>query len=468
MKVSPFLILPILIFLISAGRAAGQNPPAKSRPNIVFILADDLGYSDLGCYGNPYNRTPNIDGLAKKGLKFRDAYSACPVCSPSRAAILTGKHPVRMQLTNFLVGERRDSTSPVFPANWRKYMPPSETTLAEMLKSRGYQTSMIGKWHLGGADTTAPAAQGFTYDRVIGRNGLDYYNYSITSRGKTVFEDKGTTYLTDRLTDYALEFIDQNKAQPFFLYLAYSAPHIMLVPRADKLRYYFDNYEKFGGRYNPNYGAMIESMDDGVGRIMAELSRHQLLDNTIVVFTSDNGGVGLPELGPVPTRLDPLRAWKGHVYEGGIRVPLIFSWNGRIPDGTETTNRITGTDFVPTFLEMLGIRDQPVSPDGRSFYGVLTNPAKPVDRGPMYWHYPHFSNQMGRPAGAVRVGDYKLVELYETGKLELYNLKEDVAEKNNLAAVQPDKTRELADLLRKWRKEVNANMPAPNPKYVQK
>jgi arylsulfatase A len=458
-KLSALLLALLLVGHIAFGQSV------KTKPNIVFIMADDLGYTDLGCYGNPYIRTPNIDKLATGGLRFTQAYSACPVCSPSRAAILTGKHPARLHLTNFIAGDRKDANSPILPAQWTKYLPSSETTLAEIVQRHGYQTGMIGKWHLGNADSTAPAAQGFAYDRVIAKNGLDYYNYTITANGKTVFEDNGTYYLTDKLTDYAVEFIDQNKSRPFFLYLTYSAPHIMLVPRADKLKYYYDQYAKSKGKYNPNYAAMIESLDDGVGRVIEQLAKHNLLDNTILVFTSDNGGLGLPELGPIPTNLEPLRAWKGHVYEGGIRIPLIIWWKGQIQAHTETKNYITGTDFLPTFLDALGISDHPASPDGKSFYSVLKSPGQPVDRGPIFWHYPHFSNQEGRPAGAVRWGDYKLVELYESGKLELYNLNNDIAERNDLSASLPKKTKELADLLKKWRGDVKANMPEPNPAY---
>jgi len=247
-----------------------QNKP---KPNIIFIMADDLGYMDLGCYGNPYNETPHIDSLAKGGIRFTQAYAASPVCSPSRAAILTGKHPARLQLTNFLVGERTDSLSPVLPAQWQKFLPSSEITLAERLKSLGYQTGMVGKWHLGGGDSLAPWGQGFDFTRMIGRNGLDYYNYSIYEDSyQSEFKDDGSKYLTDKLTDYSIDFIQkQKKDMPFFLFLSYSAPHVLLVPRADKLRKYFFKYEKYKGKYNPNYAAMIESMDEGVGKIVAQL-----------------------------------------------------------------------------------------------------------------------------------------------------------------------------------------------------
>lgn len=437
-----------------------QAQNQKPKPNIVFIMADDLGYMDLGCYGNPYNETPHIDSLAKGGMRFTQAYAASPVCSPSRAAILTGKHPARLQLTNFLVGERTDSLSPVLPAQWQKFLPPSEITLAERLKNLGYQTAMVGKWHLGGGDSLAPWSQGFDYTRMIGRNGLDYYNYSIYEDSyKSEFKDDGSTYLTDKLTDYSVEFIQkQDKNKPFFLFLSYSAPHVLLVPRGDKLRKYFFKYEKYNGKYNPNYAAMIESMDDGVGKIVEQLKKQNLLENTLIVFTSDNGGVGLPELGPIPTDSHPLRKWKGHVYEGGIRVPTIFFWQGQIAPQQTCNQYFTNTDYLLTFLELLGEK-HPISPDAQSFAPLLKKPNFDTQRGAIFWHYPHFSNQMGRPAGAVRLGDWKLVENYENSRLELFNLAEDIEEAKDLALDNPKKTKELHQILINWRKEVNANMP---------
>jgi arylsulfatase A-like enzyme len=432
----------------------------KSKPNIIFIMADDLGYMDLGCYGNPYNETPHIDSLAKGGIRFTQAYAASPVCSPSRAAILTGKHPARLQLTNFLVGERTDSLSPVLPAQWQKFLPSSEITLAERLKSLGYQTGMVGKWHLGGGDSLAPWGQGFDFTRMIGRNGLDYYNYSIYEDSyQSEFKDDGSKYLTDKLTDYSIDFIQkQKKDMPFFLFLSYSAPHVLLVPRADKLRKYFFKYEKYKGKYNPNYAAMIESMDEGVGKIVAQLRTQNLLANTLIIFTSDNGGVGLPELGPTPTDSHPLRKWKGHVYEGGIRVPTIFFWQGQIAPQQVCHQYFTNTDYLPTFLELLG-QTYSLFPDAKSFAPLLKNPNVDTKRGAIFWHYPHFSNQMGRPAGAVRLGDWKLVENYEDNHLELFNLAEDIEEAKDLSLENPQKKQELYQLLVNWRKEVNANMP---------
>lgn len=448
----------LVLFLLFSGSVWAQS----GRPNIVLIVADDLGYTDLSCYGHKRHRTPFIDSLARHGIRFTQAYAASPVCSPSRAALLTGKHPARLQLTNFLVGMRTDSLSSIDPAPWRPYLPGSEITLAERLRTLGYQTGLVGKWHLGGADSLAPWSQGFNFTRMIGRNGLDYYNYGIYEDSyQKEFTDNGRTYLTDKLTDYAVDFIRQAEGQkPFFLYLTYSAPHIMIVPRPDKLNKYLMNYNKWGEDYNPYYAAMLESLDDGVGRVMAMLKERGLTKNTLVIFTSDNGGVGLPELGPTPTNLAPLRKWKGHVYEGGIRVPLVMSWPGQLPQNQTAASYVINTDLTPTLLDLLG---QPVpareTPDGRSFRPLLINPTTAFDRGAIFWHYPHFSNQLGRPAGAIRVGDWKLVETYETGQRELFNLRNDLSEAHDLSQSNKAKTAELAWLLTNWRKEVGASMP---------
>lgn len=451
----------VLFGLVSV--PAGGQP---KRPNIVFILADDLGYTDLSCYGNPMNETPHIDLLARRGIRFTQAYAASPVCSPSRAAILTGKHPARLRLTNFQGGVRTDSLSPIDPAPWQQYLSATETTLAERLRSLGYRTGMVGKWHLGSPDSLAPWSQGFDYSRIISRNGLDYYRYSIAEGSyQTEFRDQGTHYLTDKLTDYAVDFIRQQKTgtegrQPFFLYLPYSAPHVFVVPRGDKVSKYLAKYEKLKGQYNPYYAAMLESLDEGVGRVVAELRQRGLLENTLIVFTSDNGGVGLAELGPTPTTVEGLRKWKGHVYEGGIRVPMIVAGPGIAPAAQPCTQPLVNTDYTLTLLDWLG-QPLPNLPDGRSFAPLLKNPHSTLPERPLFWHYPHFSNQMGRPAGAVRQGDYKLVELYETSELELYTIKNDARESQNLAKANPEKTAELHRLLKDWRKTVNASMPVP-------
>lgn len=448
--------------------ASGNNPgDYKGEPfkNVVFILADDLGWTDLGCYGNKFNETPNIDKLATSGIRFTQAYAACPVCSPTRASILTGKYPARLQLTNYIKGERKDEKSPVLPAHWKPFLEGSETTLPELMKTKGYTTGMVGKWHLGNDQGQNPWDQGFDFSRMIGKNGLDYYNYSVYHDSyENEFTDNGTNYLTDKLTDYGVEFIEQNKQKPFFLYLAYSAPHVLIVPRGDKLKKYLFKYAQSEQKFNPYYAAMLESLDEGVGRIMTTLKENGLLENTLVVFTSDNGGVGLDELGPVPTSMLPFRGWKGHIYEGGTRVPAIISWQGNLKSGSVSNQYYSSIDYLSTFCELAGIDDRPEKVDGKSIVPLLLQPEKMQDNErPLFWHYPHFSNQLGRPAGSVRMGDFKLVELYETGTLELFNLKEDVSESNNLSEKMQAKTKELYHLLTNWREGVNAQMPMPNP-----
>jgi arylsulfatase A-like enzyme len=437
---------------------------AQQRPNIIFILADDMGYKDLGCYGNPFNETPHLDQLATGGMKFTQAYAA-PACSPSRAAFLTGKHPARLHLTQALGNNRIDPNSPVLPAEMVDELPSSEITLAEILKESGYTTGIVGKWHLGNEEAVSAHAQGFDYDRIISKNGLDYYHYAISSRNQVVFEDDGTHYLTDKLTEYGLEFLREQKGKPFFLYMAYSAPHVLIVPKADKLKKYLFKYNKFDNLYNPYYASMIESLDDGVGAIVEQLKNSGIEDNTLIIFMSDNGGVGMAQLGPTPTSMEPLRAWKGHVYEGGIRVPLIMHWQGKIQAKVVNEHYINITDFLPTILELTGVKGNPNDIDGKSFLPIVLDNDASFDRGPIFWHYPHFSGQGGRPAAAVRNHDWKLVENLETGALELYNLQEDVAEKNDLSAQNQLKTREMYGLLDTWRKSVQANMPEKNPAY---
>lgn len=450
--------------LLVSGSVLSQN----DKPNIVFIIADDLGWKDLACYGNRFTETPNLDALAKSGMLFTQAYAACPVSSPTRASIMTGKYPARLQLTNFIAGNRTDPGSPVLPAPWKPYFEARETTIAELLREAGYKTAMIGKWHLGGHDSIAPWSQGFGYTRMIGKNGLDYYNYSIYEDSyQNEFFDKGTEYLTDKLTDYGEEFISANRDKPFFLYLSYSAPHVVLVPRPDKLMKYFRKYGQADEKFNPYYSAMVESIDDGVGRVMKKLEEEGLTGNTIVIFTSDNGGLGLDELGPVPTSNLPLRKWKGHIYEGGTRVPAIVKWPGVVKPASVNDNYFSSIDYLPTLCNIAGISYFPEGIDGLSILPLLTGKGEFKTDRALFWHYPHFSNQLGRPAGSVRSGNYKLVELYESGALELYDLHNDIGETKDLSKKMKKKTGELYELLTGWRETVNAQMPVPNPEYVK-
>jgi arylsulfatase A-like enzyme len=455
-----------LVGLSALLAASGAVTAQDVKPNIVFILADDLGWKDLACYGNKITETPNLDALAKRGIRFTQAYAACPVSSPTRASILTGKYPARLQITNYLVGNRTDPSSPVLPARWKPYLEAREITIAELLKKQGYETGMVGKWHLGGHDSISPWGQGFNWTRLIGKNGLDYYNYSIyIDSYQKEFTDTGKEYLTDKLTDYGIEFIKGNNRKPFFLYLAYSAPHVGIVPRSDKIFKYLRKYGPAQEKFNPYYSAMVESLDDGVGRVVECLRDEGLLDNTIIIFTSDNGGLGLDEYGPTPTSNLPLRKWKGHIYEGGIRVPAIICWPGIIREGTLSDHYFSSIDYLPTICGIVGIENPPPGIDGISILPVLKGNVMPDNERDIYWHYPHFSNQLGRPAGAVRKGDYKLVENYETGKLELYDLKEDISEANDLSTAMPGKKEEMLKLLKEWRHTVKSSMPLANPDY---
>lgn len=444
------------------------------KPNVVFILADDMGWKDLNCYGNTFNETSYIDSLSSSGVRFTQAYSAAPISSPTRASILTGKHPALLKLTNFLGGDRIDPNSPILPAFSKQYLESKEETIAEILKKNGYATGMVGKWHLGYGDSVAPWGQGFDYSRTIIKNQLDYYNYSIAIDSyKNEFVDHGTNYLTDKLTEYGVDFIEKNKYKPFFLYLAYSAPHVMIVPKSEKVSKYLLKYEI--GKYNkegvgnPYYAAMIESLDDGVGQIIKTLRDTGILENTIIVFASDNGGLGMNELGPTPTSNLPLRKWKGHIYEGGIRVPTIISWKSHIAAGITSDYYFSSIDFLPTLCELINVKNTPDSISGKSIASALQNPTitKP-QQDTLFWHYPHFSNQGGRPSAAVRCGDYKLVENYETHRDELYNLKNDISESNDISEKDKIKTAELHRILNNWRIKNKVEMPVKNLKSTKK
>jgi len=444
-----FLFLTLTLFSVKA----------QEKPNILFILTDDLGYTDLGSYGNPYNETPNIDSLAHGGIRFTQAYTASPVCSPSRVALLTGIHPARVGLTNFLVGRRTNENSSIDPPqDWTLGLAGNYLTLAEYLKGQGYQTGFVGKWHLGNKESQNPWKQGFDFSRMISKNGLDYYNYSIAEDGfENQFEDDASYYLTDRLTDYGLEFLeDQKREKPFFLFMSYSAPHVLLIPRSDKLGKYLWKYEEFNGKYNPSYAAMIESVDDGVGALVQSLESRGMLENTMVFFTSDNGGVGLPELGPIPTNLEPLRAWKGHNFEGGVRVPAIIYWKGKFASGRVIEDYFSNLDYFATIRDLL--ENENNYEDGQSLLPIIEERSESSNRA-IFWHYPHFSNQLGVPSAAVRRGDWKLIYFFENGEKELYNLNLDISEERNLAHTETEIRKELWSMLKNWLIETNAPLP---------
>jgi arylsulfatase A-like enzyme len=443
-----------------AGAAAVKAAPAK-RPNVIFMLLDDLGWRDFGCYGNTFHETPNLDRLATEGVRFTNAYAACPVCSPTRASIMTGKYPARLQLTDWIPGRKQWPTAKLLTPEFEHQLPLKETTIAEALKPLGYRTASIGKWHLGG-EGFWPDNQGFDLNVAGNHRGspTSYFGPFDLPNLKGGTKDDS---LTEKLTDAAESFIeDSSKRGPFFIYLPEYTVHLPLQARQEVIAKYKD---KNGGKDFPNpiYAAMVESFDIALGRIRKKLNDLKIADNTILIVTSDNGGLRFEGKSAKPvTDNSPLRAGKGHLYEGGIREPLLIHWPGVTKAGTVYDTTVSSVDYLPTILEMAGGRAPQV--DGVSIAPVLRGKGAPK-REAIYWHYPHYSNQGGPPAGAVRKGDWKLIEFYEDNRLELFNLKDDVSERRNLVKREPKQAVELHSLLKKWRASVNATMPKPNPDY---
>jgi len=457
-----FLSLLVLFAFVPAVRAADK----QNTPNVVVIVIDDLGQRDLGCYGSGFYKTPNIDRMAKLGLRFTDAYAACPVCSPTRAAILTGRYPQRMNITDWLPGRPDSANQRLKQPEIRNELPLAEVTIAEALKARGYATAHIGKWHLGG-DGFDPTKQGFDLNIGGDHTGTprSYFAPFENKQGKMpgLAQAEAGEYLTDRLTTEAEKFITANKGKPFFLYLAHYGVHTPLKAKDDIIAKY-NVKPQHGKQSNPVYAAMVESMDDSVGRVLKKLDELKLAENTLVIFTSDNGGLATLEGMPfAPTINAPLRDGKGYLYDGGIRVPLIVKWPGKVKPGT-TDQVASSIDISPTIIEACGGE----GPEDSRLDGVSL---MSVDQGATlkarshFWHYPHYSNQGGKPGGAIRKGDYKLIEFYEDGRRELFNVKNDISESKNLSVEKPDIVKELAADLNAWRKEVGAKMTTPNPDY---
>ncbi len=436
MKFAPLFLAPMLSLPAAPGEATAKPP------NIVLILVDDLGINDLGCYGRKDHRTPYLDRLASEGLRFTSAYAAAPVCSPSRAALLTGRSPARLHLTTFLPGRPDRPSQRLLHPRIRQELPLEERTLAEALRDAGYVSACLGKWHLGGANY-GPRQQGFD----VAFAGRANTTPSETEGGKGEYE----------LTARAEEFVADNRNRPFFLYIAHNNPHIPLAAKADLI-------ERNRSAFNPLYAAVIETLDDSVGRLLARLDSLGVRNETIVIFTSDNGGLHVPELREdPPTHNTPFRAGKGFLYEGGLRVPLIVRWPGHVQPGGSTSEPVVNTDLMPTLLVLAGSAP-PEGLDGSSFAGLLT-----CDTGQgahsFFWHFPHYTNQGGRPGGVVREGNWKLIENYEDGRLELFNLEEDPAEKNDLAPRQPARADAMRKRLADWRISVGAQQNTSNPDF---
>lgn len=414
------------------------------RPNIVLVLADDLGINDLHCYGRADQRTPQLDRLAASGMRFTTAYSAQPICSPSRAALMTGKCPARLHLTNYLPGRPDAPSQKLIQPVIEGQLPLEERTLAEWLRDAGYSTGLFGKWHLGNKDF-GPELQGF--DEVV--------MPPANTKPSDVEGGKGEYAITAA----AERFMESHKSEPFFCYVPHNNPHIPLSAKAELVE---SNQDSF----HPVYAAMIETLDDTIGRLVSKVEQLGLTDRTIFIFTSDNGGLHVLEFPGTPaTHNTPYRAGKGYVYEGGLREPLIVRWPGVVAPGSTDDTPVVLTDLVPTLLEAAGIDvAKTVGPlDGTSLLGLLKGGVLPTR--PLFWHFPNYTNQGGRPAGAMRLGDWKLVENFEDQSLELYNLAADPGEVENLAATQAARVDEMRAQLQTWRERVGAQMPTPNSQY---
>jgi arylsulfatase A len=450
--------------------AAGSASKAVAKkPNIIFILIDDMGWKDLGCYGGDFFETPNIDRLAAQGMRFTDAYAACAVCTPTRASILTGKYPARLHMDGHIRPELKpypQGSGKLLNPQFKQWLEPSEVIIAEALNTGGYTSASIGKWHLGeqSGPQYYPQNQGFSRVVLSQRHGNLKYFYPFVDREKWPYAGplpgKTGDYLPDRLTDEAVKFIEDCGDEPFFLYLPHWSVHKPHRAKKDKISKYEAKKKAQGEKQiKPVYAAMVESVDESVGRIMKKLQETGLADRTAIILMSDNGGV------KSGTSMLPLRAEKGWYYEGGIRVPLIIKVPGMTKAGSLCHEPVISTDFYPTILE---IAELPMKPkqhrDGVSLAPLLKG-ADSLSRDAIYWHFPLYHSRGGTPCSTVRAGDYKLIEFFEDYRVELYNLKNDIGETKDISKTNPAKANELREMLHQWRKDVNAQIPKPNPDY---
>ena len=434
-----FLFLLLTIFRCSAAE----------KPNVIVFLIDDLGATDVGCYGSKYYETPQIDRLAAEGMRFRAGYSACTVCSPSRAAMITGKWPARLHLTDWIAGHERPFAKLAIP-DWQKKLPVEERTIAQALHEQGYVTCAIGKWHLSAG---GPAAHGF--DVAIGDNHLGQpASYLTPYKNPNLPDGPPGEELTARCTEEAVRFIEGHREKPFFLYLAHFAVHTPLGGTPESIAYFAERATKISPQGKPAYAAMIKAVDNSVGRIRARLAELKLDDNTVIIFTGDNGGL---ELGKVTDNLG-VRAGKGSAYEGGVRVPFIVYWPGVTKAGTVQEAPVITNDIPATVADLAGAS---LPGDGVSLAPVLRGGAM-VPRA-LYWHYPHYHPGGATPYSAIREGDWRLVRFYEDGHEELYNLSKDPEEKDDQASRETERRGAMGKKLDAWLAETKAQMPTPNP-----
>jgi arylsulfatase A-like enzyme len=468
---------------------------SAARPNIVFILMDDLGWRDLACCGSEFYETPNLDRLASEGMRFTSAYASCPVCSPSRASVMTGRYPARVGVTDWIDwgGLHHPLRGRLVDAPYLKYLPRGETSLARALKDGGYATWHVGKWHLGGPDTY-PEKHGFDVNVGGSEAGCPHPSYFSPWGIPNVPADiPDGVYLDDWLTDQAVKLIERNAAAggaPFFLNMWYYLVHTPIEAKQEDVERFarkaedrgldrlkaMEDGESFPTEHkrhlrirrrliqsDPVYAAMVWRMDENIGRLVKAVEDAGQAGNTVVVFTSDNGGLATSE--GSPTSNLPLLEGKGWMYEGGTREPLIVKWPGHVKPGSLCDAPTTSTDFYPTLLEMAGLPPRPEQHcDGESLVPLLEETGG-LRRDAIFWHYPHYGNQGGTPGASVRSGAYKLIRFFEDDRVELYNLVEDQGETRNLASEMPDKADELLAKLRAWQESVEAKFPQPNPEW---
>ena len=472
----PLLLAVILTMVVSCSTNKNESLNG-SKPNIIFILADDLGGADLPVYGNSFNEAPNLTRLAGEGLRFTDAYAACPVCSPTRASIMSGQYPARVGIIDFIPGHWRPFEEVTVPTNRTQYLPTEIFTLGEAMKEAGYATGYFGKWHLGNANGFGPANQGFDVSNVY--RGGGYFDYP--DKMVPPIEVEPGTVLSEALTDLSLDFIEYHKDKPFFLFLAHYDVHVQLDADTVLIQKYLSKEKTEGYPCNAVYAAMIEHLDNSVGRLMDKLEKLGLSENTMVIFFSDNGGLvnrfdRIPLIAQpkqyiyendtllyVASSNDPLRAEKGTIYEGGIREPMIVWWPGKINPGTVSDVPVTSVDFFPTLTELSGAELPSTQVfDGESlvplFQGEQVNGERPV-----FWHYPVYHHD--RPASAIRKGNWKLIHYLDDDSRLLFNLEEDIGETRSLTDQSPEKATELFNLLEAWREDVKAEFPVTNPEF---
>jgi arylsulfatase A-like enzyme len=451
-----FLILSLMALPQTSSRTE-PSAVREERPNIVLIYADDLGYTDLACYGSELHPTPHLNKLAADGMRFTDAYANAPNCAPSRASLMSGQYTPRHGV--YTVGSPargKEENRGLKPAPNKLFLDDEVHTLPEALQAAGYKTAHFGKWHVG----EDPLTQGF--DVNIGGNQAGHpKSYFSPYRNKDLDDGDEGEYLTDRLSQEAVAFVEENRERPFFLYLSHYSVHTPIQAKADRKKYYKERNREG----NAGYAAMVESLDESVGRLVECLETNGLSENTLIVFTSDNGGHGSV------TSMAPLRGAKGMLYEGGIREPMIAKWPGRIAAGSVETTPVIGTDLYPTFVRLAGAElSEGTLLDGVDLTNTLLGKGDLADRA-LYWHFPAYLEAGGKlkkttpwrttPVGAVRSGQFKLMEFFEDGRLELYDLAADLGESNNLAEMHPKKTAELHELMKSWRRETSAAMPTP-------